>query len=30
MGDGYRMFIGLVLILVVLATKPQGLFGKRT
>lgn len=30
LGDGYRLFIGLLLILIVLATRPQGLFGKRT
>lgn len=29
LGDGYRLFIGLVLILVMLATRPQGLFGAR-
>jgi branched-chain amino acid transport system permease protein len=29
LGDGYRLFIGLVLILLVLATRPQGMFGKR-
>lgn len=29
LGDGYRLFIGLVVILVLLATRPQGLFGTR-
>ncbi|MGC3980473.1 MAG: branched-chain amino acid ABC transporter permease [Steroidobacteraceae bacterium] len=29
LGDGYRLFIGLVVILLLLATHPQGLFGKR-
>lgn len=30
LGDGYRLFIGLALILIVLATRPQGLFGARS
>jgi branched-chain amino acid transport system permease protein len=29
LGDGYRLLIGLVLILVLLTTRPQGLFGRR-
>lgn len=29
-GDGYRLFIGLVAILLVLALRPQGFFGRRT
>jgi branched-chain amino acid transport system permease protein len=28
-GDGYRLLIGLLLILVLLTTRPQGLFGRR-
>lgn len=28
-GDGYRLLIGLLLILVLLTTRPQGLFGQR-
>lgn len=27
-GDGYRLFVGLVLLLVVLTVRPQGLFGR--
>jgi branched-chain amino acid transport system permease protein len=30
LGDGYRLLIGLLLILVLLTTRPQGLFGRRT
>jgi branched-chain amino acid transport system permease protein len=27
-GDGYRLFVGLVVFLVLLAVRPQGLFGR--
>jgi branched-chain amino acid transport system permease protein len=29
LGDGYRLFVGLVAFLVFLALRPQGLFGRR-